>query len=262
MPISAGPATRSQVPPTAADQEPQTARQRVALSFTVRPEAAEEAARVLSGYRAPQTRVDERTRLLGTTVFLGGNRVLRVADISGDIGAALRHLSTQPAVRAVERALDPLLTEPRDMSSPEGARAFFARSALRCAPPRTGGDVPSGAEQPAHRWAALLPVPEGAGPRAVELLDTLRPASVTATTIHRDDVVVWLLEGAEPADRLPAEACADPAVREGWQTLLGHLRPAPGDGGTGLPGPADDGSGLVRLLSGWAMRVITDRRAS
>ncbi|MFJ8648280.1 SchA/CurD-like domain-containing protein [Streptomyces sp. NPDC093546] len=227
---------------------------RVALSFTVRPDATERAAEALAGYRAPETRVDERTRLLATTVFLGGNRVLRVADLTGDVGAALRHLSAQPTVRAVERALDPLLTEPRDLSNPEGARAFFSRAMLHCAgprrPARTGG---AGAALPPHRWAALLPVPRGAGRQAAELLGAVAPQAVTATVVHREDVVVWLLEGEEAPELLPRAACAEPGVRQGWEPLLELLRPAL-DRQAALDVP--------ELLERWAMRRITDRRAS
>lgn len=257
MPDQAGLAARSEASSRTPDPTAPQPRRRAALSFTVRPEAAREAAEVLAGYASPQTRVDDHTRLLATTVFLGGNRVLRVADVAGDLGAALRHLAAQPTVREVERRLDPLLTEARDMSGPDGARAFFARAMLRCADPARAVGDPAGEPLAAHRSAALLPVPEGAGARAAQLLAAVTPTTVTATVAHRDDVVVWLLEGDQEADRLLAAACADPGVREAWIPVLTLLDPVLGKEAES----AGDGA-LAGLLAPYAMRRITDRRAS
>ncbi|MGP4004739.1 SchA/CurD-like domain-containing protein [Streptomyces sp. 8N706] len=256
MPGPAGPAAQPAAPPsTDTEGTPQLVppRVRAALSFTVRQDAVGEAARVLTDYPSPQTEVNEYTRLLATTVFLGGNRVLRIADVTGDLGAALRHLSSQPAIREVERRLDPLLTEPRDLTDPAGARAFFSRAMMRCSSAATDG-CPLTGPLPRHRWAALLPVPEGSGPRAAELLTAIRPATVTAGAVHRDDAVVWLLEGDRRPDELPAAACAEPAVRDTWRPLLELLAPALDEESRGLD--------LPDLLARWAMRRVTDRRAS
>jgi hypothetical protein len=40
-------------------------------------------------------------------------------------------MGRQPAIRELEEKLDDYIEKPRDMSTPEGARAFFIESAMR-----------------------------------------------------------------------------------------------------------------------------------
>ena len=105
--------------------------ERHALLFRVKPgtEAAVEA--VLAGYPRPATVIDDETRLLGTTVMMHGNVVVRSMEIEGSLPKVAAHLSRQPEIQAVERALNPYLEEPRDMTDPQSARAFFQRSGMR-----------------------------------------------------------------------------------------------------------------------------------
>ncbi|MBO0912817.1 SchA/CurD-like domain-containing protein, partial [Streptomyces laculatispora] len=98
---------------------------RHALTFTVRPGTEEIVAKILSDYDAPEARVDEHTRLRRTSLFMHGNRVVRAVEVEGDLLAALRHVSRQPEVRAVEEALNPYLEQDRDLADPDSARMFF-----------------------------------------------------------------------------------------------------------------------------------------
>ena len=71
-------------------------------------------------------------KLLSTQVFMKDNTVVRVMELDGEFRHAAAHLGKQPQIQEIERALDPLLETPRDMSTPEGARQFFMSTAMRC----------------------------------------------------------------------------------------------------------------------------------
>ena len=104
---------------------------RYAVTFSVKPGAEVRAAEILSGYDPPQARIDEDTWLVGTTVFIKGTVVVRVMDVHGSLPKIMAHLSRQPVIQAVEEALNPLLLVPRDMSTADGARAFFMQAMMR-----------------------------------------------------------------------------------------------------------------------------------
>ncbi len=70
-------------------------------------------------------------RLLTTMVFVGQEAAVRVIEVEGDIRAVAGHISQQPEVKDFERKIEEYLSEPRDLSNPEGARAFFHRSGMR-----------------------------------------------------------------------------------------------------------------------------------
>ena len=71
-------------------------------------------------------------RLLATMAFVGTEAAIRVIEVDGPLPRIAAHMSRQPAVRAFERELEDHLAEPRDMSTPDGAREFFQRAALEC----------------------------------------------------------------------------------------------------------------------------------
>lgn len=71
-------------------------------------------------------------RLLGTMAFVGKEMAVRVIEVEGPLPMVAAHMSRQPEVRAFERQLEEHLSVPRDMMSPEGARAFFRDAALEC----------------------------------------------------------------------------------------------------------------------------------
>ncbi|MGV9904775.1 SchA/CurD-like domain-containing protein [Streptomyces sp. NPDC003388] len=192
---------------------------RHALTFTVKPGSEREVARILSDYASPEARVDDATRLLRTSLFLHGNRVVRAIEVRGDLLAALRHVARQPEVRAVEEAINPYLEQDRDLDDQESARMFFTRAALPAVHHVTAGDSREGMRQALY-YAAR----PGVGMRLAELLAQADsqsaddPASpvLRSTVFQRDDVVVRLIDvradqGAE-AVPLPARVAAE--VRE------------------------------------------------
>lgn len=71
-------------------------------------------------------------RLLGTMAFVGREMAVRVIEVEGALPLVAAHMSRQPEVAEFERQLEEHLTRPRDMRSPEGAKAFFRDSALEC----------------------------------------------------------------------------------------------------------------------------------
>jgi hypothetical protein len=71
-------------------------------------------------------------RLLGTMAFVGREMAVRVIEVEGSLPMVAAHMSRQPEVGEFERQLEAHLTQPRDMRTPEGARAFFRDSALEC----------------------------------------------------------------------------------------------------------------------------------
>jgi quinol monooxygenase YgiN len=180
---------------------------RHAITFTVRPGSEARAAALLAGYESPEARVDASTRLLRTSLYLHGNRVVRAVEVRGDLGNALRHVAAQPQIQAVERALDPYLEEERDLSDPASARAFFARAALpalrHSARERSAEDAGA-----LTRVAFLHPVRSGQGAAQVRRLAELdaadcadaRPGLVAATVYHAGEVLVRVLDVREGAD--------------------------------------------------------------
>ena len=238
---------------------------RHAITFRVKPGSEEAVAKLLADYRSPQARVDETTRLLRTSLFMHGNRVVRAVEVAGDLGNALRHVAAQPEVRAVEEAINPYLEEDRDLTDSSSARAFFARAALpavalvadESAAP--AGRAPTSGRPPA-RHAFSYPVRPGCGAEAARLLAVLDASSaadpahplVAATVFQRDDSVVRIVDLHAGAPRVrrpehPRGTTADPvdALRE----LL-----VPGG-----PDDAADPSGLA--YGGHPMASVTDRTA-
>lgn len=69
-------------------------------------------------------------RLLGTMVFVGKEIAIRVIEVEGPLPLVAAHMSRQPEVKEFERELEQHLAAPRDMVTPDGARAFFRQAAL------------------------------------------------------------------------------------------------------------------------------------
>jgi SchA/CurD like domain len=70
-------------------------------------------------------------RLLTTMVFVGEDAAVRVIEVDGDPRVVAGHISRQPEVKEFESKVEQYLAEPRDLSNPEGARAFFHRSGMQ-----------------------------------------------------------------------------------------------------------------------------------
>ena len=186
--------------------------ERHALTFPVRPGTEPQVEQILSAYPRPQTEIGDGARLLGTTVFLWGARVVRMMDVEGPLPLVMRHLATQPAIRATEEALNPLLAEPRDLSDPGAAAAFFQRAMMRrighwiTDPGMLAPSVPSAT----HRLALAYPLRAGTGDAAASLLADWHPvaAGAQAPTVlastsvfqHGDLLVMAVEYVGEPED--------------------------------------------------------------
>lgn len=114
--------------------------QRYALMYRIKPGSQAAVRKLLSEYEAPQQITDGAARLLGTSVFMKDDVVVRMIEIEGDLETVARHLSRQPSIQRLERELDRYVAEKRDMSTPEGAREFFRKALMetlitRAAPP-------------------------------------------------------------------------------------------------------------------------------
>jgi hypothetical protein len=216
---------------------------RYALSFTVQPGSEPAVAEILGSYRRPPAGAASGPPLLRrTSVFMAGPRVVRVMDVDGDIGAVMRHLAAQPQIRAVEEALDPHLSTPRDLGSADGAREFLHQALLPLASHRAG---PEG-----QRCALLYPVRAGHGKRLARLLADGVPA-VSTTTFRRGDVVVRMVEAdpsaGDPLDQLARAESGAPAAA----ALAGMLD---------TRADLTTGAGLRAFLEGCRMDLLTDRR--
>jgi hypothetical protein len=69
-------------------------------------------------------------RLLATMAFVGKEAAIRVIHVDGPLPLVAAHMSRQPEVKEFERQLEEHLSVPRDMLSPEGARAFFQTAGM------------------------------------------------------------------------------------------------------------------------------------
>jgi heme-degrading monooxygenase HmoA len=240
---------------------------RHALTFTVRPGSEAKVAELLSNYASPEAQVDETTRLLRTSLFMHGNRIVRAVEVRGDLQAALRHVARQPGVRAVEEALNPYLEQDRDLNDPHSARRFFTLAAM---PAVHHVASATGAEARPQRCALLYPVRAGAGPELARLLARQDASAVytpdgpvlAATVFHRDDLVVRLVDVAGDPDEVPAfvlglhdragsDGAAGVAVAERLLDIAS----------VGIDGPLTDAGTLSRLLARARMTPLTDRRS-
>lgn len=111
--------------------------QRYALTFRVKPGSQERVRQLLADYEPPQWRSDDGALLLGTSIFMKDDLVVRFVEVEGNIGRVMAHLSKQPSIQKLERDLDEHLLEPRDMSTPQSARAFFERAMMEHVTTRT-----------------------------------------------------------------------------------------------------------------------------
>jgi hypothetical protein len=108
-----------------------------ALMWDVKPGSEEAVMKLFEDYGRPDHVVrdedgNEKGLLVSTMVFMKGNTVVRVMEIEGaTFPEVAAHMGKQPAIRELEEKLDEHLAEPRDMSTPEGARDFFIKSMMR-----------------------------------------------------------------------------------------------------------------------------------
>ncbi|MFJ6748839.1 SchA/CurD-like domain-containing protein [Streptomyces sp. NPDC091266] len=231
---------------------------RHALTFTVKPGSESMVAEILAGYTSPQSQVDDTTRLRRTSLFMHGNRVVRAVEVQGDLVAALRHVSRQPEIRAVEEAINPYLEQDRDLSDPDSARVFFTRAALPAVHHVAAGGPGQG---DVRRHALFYPAKEGCGMALARLLarqdelaaDDPRSPISGSTVFQRDDVVVRLVDLRVPLESEPVFALG---VR-GPRKLAVLRRLLDSDAAGGLTTDRE----LAHFLARADMDLITDRRA-
>ncbi|MGW5849769.1 SchA/CurD-like domain-containing protein [Streptomyces sp. NPDC055254] len=230
---------------------------RHALTFTVKPGSEGVVAELLAGYASPQARVDARTRLRRTSLFMHGNRVVRAVEVEGDLLVALRHVARQPEVMALEEAINPYLEQDRDLGDPGSARMFFTRAALPAVHHVASG---GGGSEDLRRHALLYPAKDGCGLALARLLARQDEAAVddpagpirASTVFQRDDLVVRMLDMRAPLDARPALTLG---VEGGHKAaVLARLLDSAKDG---VPTTDEE---LARVVERSAMRLITDRR--
>ncbi|HWO60443.1 MAG TPA: SchA/CurD-like domain-containing protein [Umezawaea sp.] len=184
---------------------------RYALTFPVRAGSEAAVAEILGGYSGPPPGRPQAARPLldRTSVFMAGPIVVRVVDITCPPHEAIRHLTAQPQIRAVEERLRPHLVEDRDLSDEDGRRRFLSTAVMRVVAQR------GGPTDHAARTAVLYQALPGAGPEVARMLADQGRESGGATVFRRRDLVVHLVEG--PADA-PAELPPD--------AVIAHVRSA------------------------------------
>ncbi|MFD9814130.1 SchA/CurD-like domain-containing protein [Streptomyces sp. NPDC059080] len=231
---------------------------RHALTFTVKPGSEPRVAEILAGYASPEAQVDDTTRLLRTSLFLHGNRVVRAVEVQGDLVAALRYIARQPEIQRVEEAINPYLEQDRDLADPNSARMFFTRAALPAVHHVAAGTA---APSDVSRHALFYPAQEGCGMALARLLaqqdeaaadDPASPVAAS-TVFQRDDVVVRLVDLTAPPERDPAAVLGVRGPRK--TDVLRRLLD------TGEAGELSDDRALARFLARCDMRLLTDRRS-
>lgn len=109
----------------------------LALIWNVKKGTEDEVADLFKDYHAPEyiardEEGNEVGRLISTQVFMRENTVVRVIEFEGPMPVISKHMSQQKGIKELEDKLDDYLEEPRDMTTPEGVRAFFMSTGMRC----------------------------------------------------------------------------------------------------------------------------------
>jgi SchA/CurD like domain len=106
----------------------------VALMWGIKPESRDAVRELFASYGRPDHAIkdddgNEVGTLLQTLVFMKDDQVIRVVETTDgvDLPTLAKHMGRQPAIRELEDQLDEHIAEPRDMSTPEGAREFFVK---------------------------------------------------------------------------------------------------------------------------------------
>lgn len=203
--------------------------ERYALMFRVKPGSESSVASILADYDRPATTIDETTRLLGTTVFMFENVVVRVIEVEGDLRRVVGHLAGQPQIQATEEALNPHLLEPRDLSDPAAARAFFQRAMM-------------------ERLSHIAPLPDAAPETGAAAYAFLLPLSARHVVIEE----LFDGEGSAPSALSRTGPVRSATVFRHGDSLVLVLQ---------VRGPLEEATGIPHLLEDRLMSVVTDRRA-
>jgi SchA/CurD like domain len=108
-----------------------------ALMWGIKPGTQDQVRELFHAYGRPDHTIrdedgNEVGTLISTQVFMKDTTVIRVVETTDGVPLPVlgRHMGRQPAIRELEDKLDPLVAEERDMSTDEGARAFFLKSTM------------------------------------------------------------------------------------------------------------------------------------
>jgi SchA/CurD like domain len=108
-----------------------------ALMWDIKPGSQDAVRELFASYGRPDHTIrdedgNEVGTLLSTLVFMKDNHVIRVVETTDGVPLPVlaRHMGRQPAIRELEDQLDEHIAEPRDMSTPQGAREFFMKSSM------------------------------------------------------------------------------------------------------------------------------------
>jgi hypothetical protein len=233
---------------------------RYALAFRVRPGTEAAVAELLSGYAAPRLEIDTDTRLLGTTVFMQEDLVVRVLEIEGELAKVAPHLAAQPEIRAVERELNQYLVEPVDPADPEARKNFLARRLMSTLLHRESGVVDDGGPA-TTRHALLYPIKPEMADIAERVLVaggdpplTSAAVKLRSTNVFRQrDVIVRVFEIAGELEALIEMLSQATAVLDVGQRMAAIFS-----------GEYDFATvdGLRAFFADSLMTVVTDRRAA
>ena len=108
----------------------------LALLYKLKPGSEEAVADLFRNSGRPDHDVKDEDgnvvgKLLTTIAFVGEENAVRVIEVDGDYQSVPAHMSRQPEVKEFEDGIEPHLSEPRDLSTPEGAQAFFRKRGMR-----------------------------------------------------------------------------------------------------------------------------------
>jgi SchA/CurD like domain len=107
-----------------------------ALLYKLKPGSEETVAELFRNSGRPDHTVrdddgNEIGQLITTMAFVGSENAVRVIEIEGDFQAVAAHMSRQPETQEFERGIQEHLSEPRNLSTPEGAVAFFKKRGMQ-----------------------------------------------------------------------------------------------------------------------------------
>jgi hypothetical protein len=234
---------------------------RYAITFPIRPGASAQVAELLSGYPSPELHADAGARLLGTTVFLHDDTVVRVLDVEGPLPVVARHLAQDPVIAQVERELNPYLVTPREFGNPDSARRFFANALMT---PLTVRVAPGQALTHSQRYALVYPIRPGTGDAADAVFReggdppaaSGPPAGATkllgTAVFRKDDFVIRVFDIDGDYDEAVDLLARARPLQEAGRRLRPYLQPG---------FDISDEPGLRRFLRERRMQVVTDRRA-
>jgi hypothetical protein len=108
-----------------------------AMTWNVKKDSVDQVKELFRNYGRPDHTIrddegNEVGRLLATQVYMRDNMVVRVVEAEGSFIDVAKHMRKQKAIQELEAALDEHLEESRDMSTPDGAREFFMKTAMEC----------------------------------------------------------------------------------------------------------------------------------